>query len=174
MSDTLISSAAGESRQVRTSQYLTFQLGGEEYGVNILNVEEIKSGDKITKIPKTPDYILGVMNLRGDIVPVVDLRERFQIKAPESLKHQVVIILNVKTDTGRRVVGVIIDDVSDVYDLSDDQIQPSPDLGNAISTEFIHGIATLASKIIIVLNSDRLFSMEELSKMADLEEALTS
>ena len=174
MSETQINSAAGENQQIQTRQYLTFQLGGEEYGVNILNVEEIKSGDKITKIPKTPDYILGVMNLRGDIVPVVDLRERFQIKAPESLKHQVVIILNVKTEAGRRVVGVIIDDVSDVYDLSDDQIQPSPDLGNAISTEFIHGIATLASKIIIVLNSDRLFSMEELSKMADLEEALTS
>jgi len=169
--DATLASSDGQG----TRQYLTFFLGDEEYGVDILNVEEIKSGDRITRLPKTPDYILGVMNLRGDIVPVVDLRERFTIPRPENrVQREVVVILNIDSEAKKRVVGVIVDDVSDVYALSDDQVLESPDLGSSISTEFIRGIATLSSKIIIVLDSDRLFSLEELSRMDDLETELTS
>ena len=174
MNEAIAESLIVETNGKETRQFLTFILGGEEYGVDILNVEEIKSGDKITKLPKTPEYILGVMNLRGDIVPVVDLRERFQISKASELNREVVVILNVEAETGKRIVGVIVDDVSDVYSLSDDQLQESPDLGTSINTEFIEGIATLASKIIIVLNSDRLFSIEELSRMDELEQDLTS
>lgn len=158
-----------------TGQFLTFLLGGEEYAVDILSVVEIKSGDKITRIPKTPEYILGVMNLRGDIVPVVDLRERFMIEIPDSHAHEVVIIVSIKTSkSAQRLVGVVVDDVSDVYSLSEDQIKRSPEFGAAISTEFIRGIATLSSKIIIVLDCDRLFSLDELSKIEELEERLSS
>ena len=159
--------------QDQSSQYLTFMLGGEEYGVNILSVQEIKSGEETTRIPKTPSYIKGVMNLRGAIVPVVDLRERFSIKAAETQDMTVVVILNVVAEDRSRLVGAIVDDVSDVYVLSDQQIRPTPDFGSAINTEFINGIATLEDHIIIVLNSDKLFSLEELSKMDELDNKTT-
>ena len=151
-----------------TEQYLTFMLGPEEYGVNILSVQEIKTGDTITPIPKTPVYIKGVINLRGAIVPVLDLRERFQIPEPETQRHEVVVLLTVSG--GKRMVGAIVDDVSDVYSLRTDQIKPSPELDSAISTQFIKGIATL-DNIIIVLDCDRLFGLEELSALNLLDDA---
>jgi purine-binding chemotaxis protein CheW len=157
------------SVQDQNSQYLTFMLGGEEYGVNILSVQEIKSGEETTKIPKTPSYIKGVMNLRGAIVPVVDLRERFSIKAQQTRDLAVVVILNVVAEDRTRIIGAIVDDVSDVYVLADEQIKPTPDFGTAINTEFISGIATLEDHIVIVLNSNKLFSLEELSKLDELE-----
>ena len=160
--------------QDQSSQYLTFMLGGEEYGVNILSVQEIKSGEETTKIPKTPSYIKGVMNLRGSIVPVVDLRERFAIKAAPSQGASVVVILNVVAEDRTRIIGAIVVDVSDVYVLKDEQIQPTPDFGSAISTQFISGIATLEDHIVIVLNSNKLFSLEELSKMDEIEDQLSS
>ena len=109
------------------------------------------------------------MNLRGAIVPVVDLRERFSITAQQTHDLAVVVILNVVADDRTRTIGAIVDDVSDVYVLTDEQIQPTPDFGTAINTEFISGIATLEDHIVIVLNSNKLFSLEELSKMDELE-----
>lgn len=160
--------------QDQSNQYLTFMLGGEEYGVNILSVQEIKSGAETTKIPKTPSYIKGVMNLRGAIVPVIDLRERFSIKPAETQDMAVVVILNVVAEDRTRIIGAIVDDVSDVYVLTDEQIKPTPDFGTAISTEFIAGIATLEDHIVIVLNANKLFSLEELSKMDELDEQTSS
>ena len=150
-------------------QHLTFILGKETYAVDILCVEEIKSGETITPIPRTPDYIKGVMNLRGAIVPVVDLRERFNIKPSSQRPVDVVIILNIETEDGRRTVGAIVDDVDDVVGFSEDSIKPSPDLGSKISTQFIHGIVTVDDQVIIALNQNRLFSLEELSRLDDVE-----
>lgn len=157
------------SEQEQGRQYLTFMLGDEEYGVDILSVQEIKSGDATTKIPKTPSYIKGVMNLRGAIVPVIDLRERFSIQPAELQFMAVVVILNVVAEDRTRTIGAIVDSVTDVYMLRDDQIKPSPDFGSAINTEFIAGIATLDDHIVIVLNTNRIFSLEELSKMDELD-----
>ena len=150
-------------------QHLTFVLGTEVYAVDILCIEEIKSGETITKIPRTPEYIKGVMNLRGAIVPIVDLRERFDITPSTQRPVDVVIILTIKGPDGERTVGAIVDDVSDVLALSEEEIRPSPDLGSAISTEFIRGIATVEDQVIIILNPNRLFSLEELTRMDELE-----
>ena len=173
MGNTSADPASSKAKAGQSSQYLTFMLGGEEYGVNILNVQEIKSGAAITRIPKLPSYIKGVLNLRGVIVPVVDFRERFSVEAGNSREVTTVIILNVETAGQASTVGAIVDNVSDVYDLSDDQIKPTPDFGAAISTEFIEGIAILEGRTVIVLNSNKLFSLEELSKMDELDSKTT-
>lgn len=151
------------------NQYLTFLLGDEEYGTDILGVQEITSRDAITRIPKTPPHIKGVMNLRGVIIPVVDLRERFRIAPRKVHEVNVIVILNVRAEDQDRSVGVIVDDVSDVYNLPPETIKPSPDFGTAISTEFIRGIATLKDRIVIIVDADRLFSLEELNAMDELE-----
>lgn len=153
-------------------QHLTFVLGTEVYAVDILCIEEIKSGETITRIPRTPDYIKGVMNLRGTIVPIVDLRERFGITPSTERPVDVVIILTVKHSDGQRTVGAIVDDVSDVLALPEDEIKPSPDLGSSIDTEFIRGIATVEDQIVILLNPNRLFSLEELTRMEKIETAV--
>ena len=152
-------------------QFLSFQLGGESYAVDILSVEEIKSDETMTRVPQTPKWIRGVLNLRGTIVPVVDLRQRFDIAPGPKGRAEVVIILLVRSrDTVRRV-GAIVDDVSDVIALAEAQIEPAPDLGSAISTEFIRGIATRDNDVVLVLDADRLFSLDELSRMDDAREA---
>ena len=154
---------------VENLQHLTFVLGQESYAVDILCVEEIKSGETITPIPRTPEYIKGVMNLRGAIVPVVDLRERFHIKPSTQRPVDVVIILNIEAREGRRTVGAIVDDVADVLSISEKDIKPSPDLGSKISIEFIKGIVTADEDVVIVLNENRLFSLEELSRLDEVE-----
>ncbi|MEM9300661.1 MAG: chemotaxis protein CheW [Pseudomonadota bacterium] len=150
-------------------QFLSFELGKESYAVEILSVEEIKSDETLTRLPRTPPWVKGVLNLRGTIVPVIDLRERFDIEAPAAVRAEVIIILIVKAGDQQRRVGAIVDDVTDVLPLGEDEIEAAPDLGSAISTEFIRGIATLEDSVVLLLDVDRLFSPDELSKMADVE-----
>jgi len=154
-----------------SDQYLSFLLGGEEYAVSILSVQEIKTGESLTPIPKTPDYIRGVMNLRGVIVPVVDLRSRFQISAERPHEIEVVILLNIQGPDRKRMIGAIVDDVIDVYSVPAEELKPAPDFGSAISTRFLRGIATLSDRILLMLDSERLFSLEELNRLDDLEPA---
>ncbi len=152
-------------------QYLSFLLGGEEYGVAILSVQEIKTGETVTAIPKTPDYIQGVMNLRGTIVPIVDLRARFNITAQRPHPIDVVVLLNIRGPDRERTIGAIVDDVLDVYSVLPEDIKPAPDFGSAISTRFLRGIATLSDRILLMLDTERLFSLEELSRLDELEPA---
>ncbi len=139
-----------------TEQYLTFILGVEEYGVDILRVQEIKGWDTATEIPNTPDYIQGVMNLRGIIVPIIDLRKRFDLEKVEYGKTTVVIVLKVKTNDKERTMGFVVDAVSDVYDVSDEQLKPPPDFGCKVGTEFLKGLATINEKMLILLDIDHL------------------
>src|SRR6476646_3279585 len=113
------------------AQFLTFVCAGEEYGVDILRVQEIKGWDGVTRVPYTPPYLLGVMNLRGVIVPVIDLRTRFgvELRAPNS--STVVIVVRVRTETGEKTAGIVVDAVSEVYSVSAENIKPTPELGSS-------------------------------------------
>lgn len=138
------------------NQYLTFILDGEEYGVDILRVQEIKGWEKATKIPNTPRYIKGVINLRGAIVPIVDLRTRFDMEKVDYSKTTVVIVLKVISGNAERTLGFVVDAVSEVYNVSREQMRPAPEFSGAISLDYIHGLATVGEKMVILLDIDHL------------------
>lgn len=148
-----------------TEQYLTFFLADEEYGVDILKVQEIRGWDGATAIPNTPDYILGVSNLRGMVVPIIDLRQRFKLANVEFNSSTVVVIVKVVSDSNERTVGLVVDAVSEVYSLPKEAIGEAPDLGGAIGTSFVKGLATIDEKMIILLDIDLLINTGVLNDM---------
>ena len=137
-----------------TQQYLTFKLAGEEYGVGILTVQEIRGWSKVTKVPHTPDWLLGVINLRGVVVPIIDLRIKFNFASAEYNEFTVVIILTVAT----RVVGVVVDGVSDVITLANAEIKPAPSLGAGSNTSHIIGFGTLDERMRILMDVEKLMA----------------
>ncbi len=146
------------------NKYLTFVLATEEYAVDILRVQEIKGWNKVTPIPNTPDYICGVINLRGTIVPIIDLRLRFGLERLEYGVMTVVVVVRVVAMTGKeRIMGVVVDAVSDVYDVTESEIKSPPDFGSVISIEFIKGLASVGEKMVIVLDIDKLLNSNELA-----------
>jgi len=147
-------------------QYLTFMLADEEYGVEILRVQEIKGWDSATPIPNTPDYLLGVLNLRGAIVPIIDLRKRFALDSVEYGPSTVVIVVRITFDDQQRTVGLVVDAVADVYRLDGNEIQPPPDMGGAIHAEFVRGLATVEEKLVILLDVDRLIDFGDVEPVA--------
>lgn len=153
------------------TQFLTFLLGDEEYGVDILRVQEIRGWDGATAIPNTPDYVLGVINLRGIVVPIVDLRKRFNLSTANFDASTVVVVVNVVYEGNKRVMGAVVDGVSDVYNFSVDDISDAPDLGIQISTEVVKGFAMVDSKMIIILDIDKLITLGLLDDMevSDIE-----
>lgn len=144
----------------RGGQYLTFMLAGEEYGVEILKVQEIKGWDTATPIPNTPDHVLGVLNLRGAIVPIIDLRKRFGLESTAYGPTTVVIVVKMLHEAQERTVGLVVDAVADVYRLESNEIQPAPDMGGTINTEFVRGLATVEEKMVILLEVDCLIDFE--------------
>ncbi|PYG03451.1 MULTISPECIES: chemotaxis protein CheW [unclassified Thioalkalivibrio] len=137
-------------------QYLTFILADEEYGVDILRVQEIKGWERPTPLPNTPDYIRGVINVRGMIVPIIDMRLRFGMEPLEYGPTTVVIMLRVISEDRERVMGIVVDAVSEVYSIGDDNLQPAPDFGTRIGIDFVRGLATVEEKMILVLDIDTL------------------
>lgn len=145
------------------NQYLTFLLAGEEYGVDILRVQEIKGWDKVTPIPNTPGYVKGVMNLRGTIVPIIDLRQRFGFNDIAYSPMTVVIVLKVIGER-ERIMGIVVDGVSDVYNVAKNDLQPPPDFGD-VDIEYVHALATVDNKMVIVLDIDILLNkLDELAE----------
>lgn len=139
-------------------EYLTFVLGKESYGLEILKVQEIRGYDAVTKIANTPDFIKGVVNLRGRIVPIVDLRIKFHLGKVDYDEFTVVIILNL----GGRIVGMVVDGVSDVMNLQEEQIRTVPDIVASIDTKFITGLATVDEKMFILVDIERLMNSAEM------------
>lgn len=140
-------------------QVLSFVLGNEEYGVDILRVQEIKGWEKTTAIPNTPDYVMGVINLRGSVVPIVDLRVRFGLENQTYNDSTVVIIVRSEDSTGnQKIIGLVVDGVSDVYSLNESQLQSSPEMSGTVHTEYVNGLATVADKMVIVLHVDQLIN----------------
>jgi purine-binding chemotaxis protein CheW len=150
-------------------QVLTFTLGKETYGVDILRVQEIRGWSPVTRIPQTPNHVLGVLNLRGSIVPIIDMRMRFSLESAEYTAITVIIVLSVESAGLRRDIGVVVDGVSDVIDLNSASIKPPPDLGGQVSTEFIRGLAAVSEHMVMLLDIDRLIGgdVSEVSPMAD-------
>jgi purine-binding chemotaxis protein CheW len=140
-------------------EYLTFTLGNEEYGIDILKVQEIRGYDKVTHIANAPPFIKGVINLRGVIVPIVDLRIKFNVGVAEYTPFTVVIIMNV----AGRVVGAVVDSVSDVVRLSEDKIKPAPEFGTVLDTRYIQGLATLDERMVIVVDIEGLMTSQEMA-----------
>lgn len=143
---------------------LAFRLGKEEYGVDILKVQEIRGHDPITRIANAPDFIQGVVNLRGIIVPIVDLRRRFAIAVSANDHLSVVIVLNL----AGRVVGMVVDSVSDVLQLGSDDIRPAPAMGSVFDTEFLLGLGTIDERMLILLDIERLLASEDLGLVTRL------
>jgi len=146
-----------------SDQYLTFVLADEEYGVDILRVQEIKGWDSVTQIPNTPEHVLGVLNLRGTIVPIIDLRLRFGLKKADYGPTTVIVVLRVEDSDGEsRTMGLVVDAVRDVHNVSPDQMKDAPDFGGGFDARYVSGLATLDEKMIILLNIDRLLNASDL------------
>lgn len=149
------------SMQDDEQQYLTFIMAGEEYGVDILAVQEIRGWEPTTVVPNAPDYIKGVINLRGTIVPIMDLRSRFNLERVEYSPVTVVIILKVQTERGGRVMGIVVDAVSDVHSISDSDTRNSPELIEDLNTEFIRSLVSVDDNMIILLDVQRLLTIDK-------------
>ena len=150
------------------NEYLTFTLGSEEYGVDILKVQEIRGYDTVTRIPDAPDFIKGVINLRGTIVPVVDMRLKFKLGSVEYNEFTVMIILNV----AHRVVGMVVDGVSDVMQLTPEQIRPAPEFGSAVNSRFITGLGAFDQRMLILVDIEKLMSAADMALMDSHSQAL--
>lgn len=149
----------------QASEYLTFTLGREEYGIEILKVQEIRGYEAVTQLANAPEFIKGVVNLRGIIVPIVDMRIKFGVGEADYSQFTVVIILNV----ARRVVGIVVDGVSDVITLTADQIRPSPDFASTFDTRYITGLGTVDGRMLILVDIEKLMTS---SDMALMDEAM--
>jgi purine-binding chemotaxis protein CheW len=151
-------------------QVLTFSLGAENFGVDILRVQEIRGWTPVTKIPKVPPHVLGVLNLRGSIVPIVDLRVRFSLAQAEFTPLTVIIVLSVKSSHGQREFGLVVDGVSDVVDISAENLKETPSLGSTAAVEFIQGLAIVQERMLILLDVDELIrrDMEQVAAVSGL------
>jgi len=147
-----------------TREVLVFVLGAEEYGVDILKVQEIRGYEKVTPIPSAPSYLKGVVNLRGTIVPVIDLRVKFGMKEPRYDAFTVVVILRL----AQRVIGVVVDGVSDVVALTEKEVKEAPQLGTVVDASFIAGLATQNDRMVLLLDIERLLSSGELNVLSQV------
>ncbi len=146
-----------------TRQYLTFRLGDEVYAIDVAKVREVLDFTMITKIPRTPDFMSGVINLRGNVVPVVDLRLCFEMSKTEKTVNTCIVVVEVLLDGEANIIGALADSVEEVIDLEPEHIQPPPRIGTKIRTDFIKGMGKRDSQLIMILDIDRVFSAEELS-----------
>ena len=144
--------------EIAGNEYLAFTLGREEYGIDILKVQEIRGYEQVTRIANAPDFVKGVVNLRGIIVPIVDMRIKFKLGEPTYDQFTVVIILNI----GGRIMGMVVDSVSDVITLKAEQVKPAPAMGTSFDTDYLIGLGTVDERMLILIDIDRLMSSAEM------------
>jgi len=156
-----VASAAQAAAVIDNSEYLSFTLGEEEYGIEILKVQEIRSYEAVTHIANAPAFIKGVVNLRGIIVPIVDMRIKFNLGEAKYDQFTVVIILNV----AGRIVGMVVDSVSDVITLSPEQMKPAPDFSSSFDTKYITGLGTVEERMLILVDIEKLMSGSDMALM---------
>jgi len=155
---------------METTQYLTFKLEDEVFALDITKVREVLDFTSITKVPKTPEFMRGVINLRGSVVPVVDLRLKFGMSKTEKTVNTCIIITEVTVDGETTILGALADSVQEVMDLEPDHIEPAPKIGTRLNTEFIRGMGKRDSAFIIILDIDKVFSIEELALVQATQE----
>ena len=146
-----------------TRQYLTFQLGEEIFGVDVTHVREILEFTSVTKVPKTPEFMRGVINLRGSVVPVLDMRLKFGLTTTEKTVNTCIIVVEISLNEETAVIGALVDSVEEVFELEPEQIEPAPKIGTQLRTEFIKGMGKRDNNFIIILDINKLFSTEELA-----------
>jgi purine-binding chemotaxis protein CheW len=145
-------------------QFLAFTMGEEEYGLDIIKVQEIRGYEAVTRLANAPDYFKGVINLRGVIVPVIDMRIRLDLGTPTYDQFTIVIVLNIKGN----VMGMVVDSVSDVMTLTPDQIRPAPELSNAMNTKYLIGLGTVDERMLILINIDKLMTSDDIDLLEKL------
>jgi purine-binding chemotaxis protein CheW len=148
-----------------TTQYLTFKLDQEVFAIDISKVREVLDFTTVTKVPRTPEFMRGVINLRGSVVPVVDLRLKFGMSMTEKTVNTCIIIVEVAVDDETTILGALADSVQEVMDLGPDHIEPAPKIGTRLNTEFIKGMGKRDSKFTIILDIDKVFSYDELAQV---------
>lgn len=158
----------GNLLNMETQQYLTFILGAETFAINILNIKEIIEYGQLTEVPKMPSFIKGVINLRGAVVPVIDMAARFDKASAPITRKTCIVIIEVLHEDEEHVIGVMVDAVNEVMDITVDQIEPPPSFGANIRPDFIDGMGKVGSKFVIILNVNKVLSMDEMSNLAQV------
>ncbi len=149
-------------------QYLTFKLGEECFAVDVIKAQEVLDYVAPTRVPQTPPFMLGVINLRGSVVPVIDLRQKFGMSVAEKSRDTCIIVMELMVDGEKTVVGALVDSVQEVLDLAEDQLEPPPRIGTKLRTEFIKGMGNHNDSFLIVLDIDRVFSSDDLTLFTDV------
>ncbi len=153
-----------------TRQYLTFQLGDEIFAIDVSHVREILEFTTVTKVPGTPEYMRGVINLRGSVVPVLDIRLKFGMLAAEKTVNTCIIVVEVSFDGETTIIGALVDSVQEVFELDPEQIEPAPKIGMQLKTEFIKGMGKKDERFIIILDIGKVFTFEEIAIAQETEE----
>lgn len=166
MSTTVLNNDEPVAVDARAGKYLTFHLSSEEFGIRVLKVREIMGLQEITAVPQTPAHVCGVINLRGKVVPVIDLRVKFGLPAAEYTQRTCIIVTQVQTGPASMLVGIIVDGVSEVLNLSAADIEDTPDFGEDIGSRYLLGMAKAKGKVKILLDIDKVLSLEELHDLS--------
>ena len=159
MDDSTLESDALSEEDTSIRQFLTFIMDEEEYGVDILTVQEIRGWEEITTIPNSPRYVKGAINLRGTIVPIIDLRLRFGLKVADYGPLTVVIVVKVELAQGSKIMGLVVDAVSDVYSIAEEQATDVPDINRSDNAEFVHGLVNVGEKMVVLLKLERVLNL---------------
>ena len=151
-----------------TTQFLTFALGQDAFAVDVQIAKEIVDYAEVTQVPQTPDYLLGVINLRGAVVPVIDMRLKFGMEEGATTQNSCIIVMEVDVNGDIATVGALVDSVQEVMDLNESQIEPPPKIGTQMNTEYIKGMGNMGEKFLILLDMNKVFSVDELELVQDL------
>ena len=151
-----------------TRQYLTFQLNDETFAIDVVQVREILEFSTVTKVPQTPDYMRGVINLRGSVVPVLDMRLKFGMSVTEKTINTCIVVVEVSFDNEDVIIGALVDSVQEVFELESECIEPAPRIGTHLRTEFIKGMGKKDDRFIIILDIDKVFSSEDLTSIQQM------
>ena len=146
-----------------TTQFLTFGLGDDIFALDVIKAKEVLDFSEVTQVPQTPDYMLGVINLRGSVVPVIDMRRKFNMEVADRTRNSCIVVVEVDVDGEPVTVGALVDSVREVIDLDPAQIEPPPRIGTKLNTEFIKGMGNLDDRFVIILDIDKIFSTDDLA-----------
>ena len=160
------------SETAESTQYLTFTLAEEVFAIDISQVREVLDYTTVTKVPRTPPFMRGVINLRGNVVPVVDMRVKFDMTAAETTVNTCIIIVEISVDDETTILGAMADSVQEVLELEPGQIEPPPRIGTRLNTEFIHGMGKRGDQFIMILDIDKVFSASELAAVSGEQEVV--
>mgnify|MGYP001183731417 CR=1 FL=1 len=162
------------SEKTETTQFLTFSLADDIFAIDVVMAKEVLDFSEVTRVPQTPDYMLGVINLRGSVVPVIDMRLKFGMEGAEKTRDSCIIVVEVNIDGEPITVGAMADSVREVMDMNENQIEPAPRIGTRLNTEFIRGMGNLGDKFVIILDINKVFSADDLEFARSVSEEAES